>query len=343
MTEDSALEAAHAHCRSLQEALDGFRRSGLPRIADWGGRLAAVLTDGGRLLAAGNGGSAAQAQHLTAELVGRYRRERRAYSALALHAETSSVTAIGNDYGFDHVYARQVTAHGRPGDVLMLLSTSGRSANLIAAAVTARRAGLRVWALTGPLVQAPTLLKHGTLVGTVPVRRPPPPAPDVKEGAPAPPPAPPQPGLDQGQPGLVVDELDAEDFAPVTIPELEKAREEAEKQAAERLERLGPPRLQGPLLGPPLPPVPTRYYVVLGRNGGRRGATSRPLAVALTAAPPAPGQPTGVAAETMSLPGPSCCSGAVSTMSPSRSQCSRSSRTSASLSISVLTRMANCR
>ncbi|MGC0373156.1 D-sedoheptulose-7-phosphate isomerase [Streptomyces sp. SAI-229] len=150
MTEDPALAAARLHCRSLQEALDGFRRTGLPRIADWGGRLAGVLTDGGRLLAAGNGGSAAQAQHLTAELVGRYRRERRAYSALALHAETSSVTAIGNDYGFDHVYARQVTAHGRPGDVLMLLSTSGRSANLIAAAVTGRRAGLRVWALTGP-------------------------------------------------------------------------------------------------------------------------------------------------------------------------------------------------
>ncbi|MFF8034655.1 MULTISPECIES: SIS domain-containing protein [unclassified Streptomyces] len=150
MTEHSALDAAHLHCRSLQEALDRFRRHALPRIAEWGGRLGTVLTDGGRLLAAGNGGSAAQAQHLTAELVGRYRRERRAYSALALHAETSSVTAIGNDYGFDHVYARQVIAHGRPGDVLMLLSTSGRSANLIAAAVAARRAGLGVWALTGP-------------------------------------------------------------------------------------------------------------------------------------------------------------------------------------------------
>ncbi|MEQ8146351.1 SIS domain-containing protein [Streptomyces sp. OP7] len=150
MTENPALDAARLHCRSLQEALDGFRRHGLPRIADWGGRLATVLAGGGRLLAAGNGGSAAQAQHLTAELVGRYRRERRAYSALALHAETSSVTAIGNDYGFDHVYARQVDAHGRPGDVLMLLSTSGRSSNLIAAAVAARRAGLEVWALTGP-------------------------------------------------------------------------------------------------------------------------------------------------------------------------------------------------
>ncbi|MFF4984062.1 SIS domain-containing protein [Streptomyces sp. NPDC001046] len=146
----SGLDAARLHCRSLEEALGRFRRDGLDRVAEWGGRLADVLGGGGRLLAAGNGGSAAQAQHLTAELVGRYRRERRAYSAISLHAETSSVTAIGNDYGFDQVYARQVAAHGRPGDVLMLLSTSGRSANLLAAAVTARQAGLRVWALTGP-------------------------------------------------------------------------------------------------------------------------------------------------------------------------------------------------
>ncbi|MFF8831084.1 SIS domain-containing protein [Streptomyces sp. NPDC015131] len=145
-----SLEAAHAHCQALQDALGRFRRHHLDRIAEWGGHLAAVLPVGGRLLAAGNGGSAAQAQHLTAELVGRYQHERPAFSALALHAETSSVTAIGNDYGFDHVYARQVAAHGRPGDVLLLLSTSGHSANLITAAVTGRRAGLRVWALTGP-------------------------------------------------------------------------------------------------------------------------------------------------------------------------------------------------
>ncbi|MFF9864797.1 MULTISPECIES: D-sedoheptulose-7-phosphate isomerase [unclassified Streptomyces] len=145
-----ALEAAQRHCRSLQDALGRFRRQNLDRIAQWGGELAAVLPVGGRLLAAGNGGSAAQAQHLTAELVGRYKDERPAYSAISLHAETSSVTAIGNDYGFDQVFARQVAAHGRPGDVLVLLSTSGRSANLIAAAVTGRAAGLRVWALTGP-------------------------------------------------------------------------------------------------------------------------------------------------------------------------------------------------
>ncbi|KOT86775.1 phosphoheptose isomerase [Streptomyces sp. NRRL F-5755] len=144
------LDAAHRHCQSLQEAVHQLRRRHLRRIAEWGNHLGAVLPVGGRLLAAGNGGSAAQAQHLTAELVGRYQHDRPAYSAISLHAETSSVTAIGNDYGFEQVYARQVAAHGRPGDVLLLLSTSGRSGNLLAAAETARDAELRVWALTGP-------------------------------------------------------------------------------------------------------------------------------------------------------------------------------------------------
>ncbi|URM92368.1 SIS domain-containing protein [Streptomyces sp. MRC013] len=146
----AAREAALRHCASLEDAVGRFRRDHLDRIARWGARLALVLPGGGRLLAAGNGGSAAQAQHLTAELVGRYRRERPAYSAISLHAETSSLTAIGNDYGFDQVYARQVAAHGRPGDVLLLLSTSGRSGNLVAAAAAGRSAGMRVWALTGP-------------------------------------------------------------------------------------------------------------------------------------------------------------------------------------------------
>ncbi|MBT2365548.1 SIS domain-containing protein [Streptomyces sp. ISL-10] len=150
MSEHLALQDAHRHCQSLQDALGRFRRHGIHRIADWAGHLAEVLPAGGRLLAAGNGGSAAQAQHLTAELVGRYRHERPAFSAISLHAETSSVTAIGNDYGFEQVYSRQVSAHGRRGDVLVLLSTSGRSANLISAAVTGRAAGLRVWAMTGP-------------------------------------------------------------------------------------------------------------------------------------------------------------------------------------------------
>lgn len=146
------------HCSSLHSALERMCRDGADLLERWAGELARALPAGGRLLAAGNGGSAAQAQHLTAELVGRYRRERPPFSAIALHAETSSVTAIGNDYGYDHVFARQVAAHGRPGDVVLLLSTSGRSDNLLSAATTARDLGLRVWALTGrapnPLAQA---------------------------------------------------------------------------------------------------------------------------------------------------------------------------------------------
>ncbi|MFE9440052.1 SIS domain-containing protein [Streptomyces sp. NPDC006602] len=149
---------AVAHCDELEDALGAFRASA-HIIERWGERLAAVLTGGGRLLAAGNGGSAAQAQHLTAELVGRYRDDRPAFSAIALHADTSSTTAIANDYGVDQVFARQVRAHGRPGDVLVLLSTSGASANLLSAADAARSAGLRVWALTGP---APNPLMAGS-------------------------------------------------------------------------------------------------------------------------------------------------------------------------------------
>ncbi|MFV0132941.1 SIS domain-containing protein [Streptomyces sp. HMX87] len=146
------------HCDELQDALGAFRASA--HITErWGERLASVLSGGGRLLAAGNGGSAAQAQHLTAELVGRYRDDRPPFSAIALHADTSSTTAIANDYGVDEVFARQVRAHGRAGDVLMLLSTSGASANLLSAADAARAAGVRVWALTGP---APNPLMAGS-------------------------------------------------------------------------------------------------------------------------------------------------------------------------------------
>jgi D-sedoheptulose 7-phosphate isomerase len=115
----------------------------------WGRHLATVLPDGARLLATGNGGSAAQAQHLTAELVGRYCLDRDPYSAIALHAETSAMTAIVNDYGADELFARQVRAHGRAGDVCLLLSTSGRSRNIVAAAIAAQEHGLTVWAMTG--------------------------------------------------------------------------------------------------------------------------------------------------------------------------------------------------
>ncbi|MQA86996.1 MAG: SIS domain-containing protein [Streptosporangiales bacterium] len=137
------------HLEVLIGALGRFRCQA-PRIEAWGRHLAAVLGSGGRLLACGNGGSAAEAQHLTAELVGRYRDDRRPYAAIPLHADTSSTTAIGNDYGPREVFARGVWAHARPCDVLVCLSTSGTSANVVAAARAARALGVTSWGLTGP-------------------------------------------------------------------------------------------------------------------------------------------------------------------------------------------------
>jgi D-sedoheptulose 7-phosphate isomerase len=139
----------HEHLGHLTTAVEGFGAAA--RVADrWGERLAAVLLDGGRLLAAGNGGSAAQAQHLTAELVGRYRADRRPFSAICLSAETSSLTAICNDYPASELFARQVEAHGRPNDVLVLMSTSGSSPNIVEAARRGAGLGMAVWAFTGP-------------------------------------------------------------------------------------------------------------------------------------------------------------------------------------------------
>ncbi|GAA1115150.1 SIS domain-containing protein [Kribbella jejuensis] len=139
---DTHLEHLDTGLRSLAEQQD--------RLERWASQLSAGFAAGRRLLVAGNGGSAAEAQHLTAELVGRFEMDRRALPAIALHAETSSLTAIGNDFGQQDVFARQVQAHGRTGDVLLLLSTSGRSANLLGAAATAREYDIDVWAMTGP-------------------------------------------------------------------------------------------------------------------------------------------------------------------------------------------------
>lgn len=146
--EPNAVERVTAHLDNVLPVLESLReQSGT--LAAWGVELAQRLLAGQRLLAAGNGGSAAEAQHLTAELVGRFDGERIPFSAIALHAESSALTAIGNDYGYDEVFARQVRAHGRAGDVLLLLSTSGKSPNLLRAAESARRVGVTTWALTG--------------------------------------------------------------------------------------------------------------------------------------------------------------------------------------------------
>jgi D-sedoheptulose 7-phosphate isomerase len=112
--------------------------------------IADALAAGGQALFCGNGGSAADAQHLAAELVGRLALERPAYRAVALTTDTSVLTAVGNDYGYAEVFARQVEGIGRPGDVLVAISTSGRSENVLRAAAAARDRGLKVVAFLGP-------------------------------------------------------------------------------------------------------------------------------------------------------------------------------------------------
>jgi phosphoheptose isomerase len=118
-------------------------------IVDAAAAIIETMTRGGTLLIFGNGGSASDAQHVAAEFVGRFQRERRALAAIALTADTSVLTAIGNDYTFDRVFARQVEALGKRGDVAFGISTSGRSPNIVAALETARARGLQTIALTG--------------------------------------------------------------------------------------------------------------------------------------------------------------------------------------------------
>jgi D-sedoheptulose 7-phosphate isomerase len=157
MKNGRTLPTGRAHLAALTGALATLEAE-VDKVDAWGRHLAGVLMGGGRLLAVGNGGSAALAQHLTSELVGRYRDDRPAFSALALCAEGSSLTSITNDYGADEAFARQVRAHGRPGDVLVALSTSGRSPNVLAAVEAAQEGALTTWALTGlrpnPLAEA---------------------------------------------------------------------------------------------------------------------------------------------------------------------------------------------
>jgi D-sedoheptulose 7-phosphate isomerase len=111
--------------------------------------VAGSLADGHTLLLCGNGGSAADAQHLAAEFVGRFLKDRAPYPALALHTNTSALTAIANDFGFEQVFARQIVAHGRPGGVLLAISTSGSSPNVLRAIEAARDVGMGVVGFTG--------------------------------------------------------------------------------------------------------------------------------------------------------------------------------------------------
>jgi len=120
-----------------------------PNIVTVAEHIINTLQNGGKVLTCGNGGSAADAQHFAAELVGRYRRERPGWSAIALTVDPSVLTSLCNDYGFEQIFARQVQALGRQGDILVAISTSGRSKNVLAAAETASALGIRTVGLTG--------------------------------------------------------------------------------------------------------------------------------------------------------------------------------------------------
>jgi len=143
---DRVVNDAFADTIALHQRVQREGQAAISAAAD---ALRQALRDGRTVLVCGNGGSAADAQHFAAELVGRFTRERRAWPALALTTDSSALTAIGNDYGFDRVFSRQVEAHGQPGDVLIGISTSGGSPNVLAAVETARARGLVTIGLTG--------------------------------------------------------------------------------------------------------------------------------------------------------------------------------------------------
>jgi D-sedoheptulose 7-phosphate isomerase len=148
---DAREDAVLAHFQRSQAVIDSAARdaetvAAIVGIAD---RIARALRDGGKVMLAGNGGSAADAQHIAAELIGRFVMDRAPLPALALTTDTSVLTAIGNDYGFQDVFERQVRGLGRKGDVFIGITTSGRSPNVIAALKAARAMGLVTVGFTG--------------------------------------------------------------------------------------------------------------------------------------------------------------------------------------------------
>jgi D-sedoheptulose 7-phosphate isomerase len=142
---------SHSYIDQLDEHIEvmNMSRALADQVADVGQRWVDALTTGGKILLLGNGGSAADAQHIAAELVGRYLCERKGLAAIALTTDTSILTAVGNDYGFDSVFSRQIEALAQPQDVVVAYSTSGNSRNVCAAITAARQIGCYTVALTG--------------------------------------------------------------------------------------------------------------------------------------------------------------------------------------------------
>jgi len=138
-------DIADQHCRTLEASIDPLEENFSPAV----GICIEALRNGRKLLVCGNGGSAADAQHFAAEMVGRYQKNRTAMPVLALTTDASVMTAISNDFGFEQCFVRQIEAFGKKGDVLIAISTSGDSPNVTEAARAAGKSGMKVVALTG--------------------------------------------------------------------------------------------------------------------------------------------------------------------------------------------------
>ena len=149
--------------RSVLDAALSRLLSQAPVLTDVATRLVETLRSGHKVLVVGNGGSAAEAQHFAAELVGRFKRNRAPYAVLALTTDTAILTAVANDYGYQEVFARQVTAFGQPDDMLLAFSTSGESENLLYAARAGRSRQMTVVAITGELSNSLEMLSDVTL------------------------------------------------------------------------------------------------------------------------------------------------------------------------------------
>jgi D-sedoheptulose 7-phosphate isomerase len=165
-------DSSAALARSLREhlkAIEALLDSSLGDIDAAGRLIWEALNAGNKILLCGNGGSAADAQHIAAELVGRYEQQRRAFPAISLTTDTSALTALSNDYGYEEVFARQVEALGSAGDVLIAISTSGKSPSVVKAADQARAMGCKTIALTG--CSGDPLASHCDLAVVVPSDR----------------------------------------------------------------------------------------------------------------------------------------------------------------------------
>ena len=145
MTNSLLTNSLQEHLATVQQLLE----SSLPDIERSGRLICDALKNGKKVLVCGNGGSAADAQHIAAELIGYYENQRRSWPAIALTTDTSALTAVSNDLGFEHVFARQVAGLAQAGDVLIAISTSGKSKNVLRALEQARESGCKTIGLTG--------------------------------------------------------------------------------------------------------------------------------------------------------------------------------------------------